>query len=342
MKIHYFQRYHQRENVATANTMLLLSRLYQYSQDKFFQLWKELFLEKKVSLEDFKPEINFQLQEKISQNGSVPDAIIEQKSFKIVVETKLSAEKFTKSQLEKHLKSFKKENYKILLTLAPAAMEQEEQNLVKNEILQKYNAESKRDHNSPVWHVNLTFEELTEKIQNVLDERDQEMQDVLDDYVSYCEQAKLFLNTKNWMWAQAIGQTFDFNVKNDLYYNKVSQGTRPYRYLGLYTKKSVCYIGEVIARFIATAPDDIRSEQGSILTEEYRSKIHLAMDTNPALLEEPHRYFFVEHFYPTDFKKETLGGLRGSRKFNLPLILDVQQLPDTEKIAQLLRGKSWN
>ena len=30
MKIHYFQRYHEKENVATANTMLLLSRLYQY------------------------------------------------------------------------------------------------------------------------------------------------------------------------------------------------------------------------------------------------------------------------------------------------------------------------
>lgn len=31
MKIHYFQRYHEKENVATANTMLLLLRLYSYS-----------------------------------------------------------------------------------------------------------------------------------------------------------------------------------------------------------------------------------------------------------------------------------------------------------------------
>ena len=39
MKIHYFQRYHEKENVATANTMLLLSRLYQYSSDKFFRFF---------------------------------------------------------------------------------------------------------------------------------------------------------------------------------------------------------------------------------------------------------------------------------------------------------------
>lgn len=36
MKIHYFQRCHGKENAATANTMLLLSRLYSYSPDKFY------------------------------------------------------------------------------------------------------------------------------------------------------------------------------------------------------------------------------------------------------------------------------------------------------------------
>ena len=42
MKIHYFQRYHTKENVSTANTMLLLSRLYQYSPDRFFLFLKQL------------------------------------------------------------------------------------------------------------------------------------------------------------------------------------------------------------------------------------------------------------------------------------------------------------
>lgn len=41
MKIHYFQRYHEKENVATANTMLLLSRLYSYSSNKFFRFLDE-------------------------------------------------------------------------------------------------------------------------------------------------------------------------------------------------------------------------------------------------------------------------------------------------------------
>ena len=31
MQIHYFQRYHSKENVDTSNTMLMLSRLYNYN-----------------------------------------------------------------------------------------------------------------------------------------------------------------------------------------------------------------------------------------------------------------------------------------------------------------------
>ena len=57
MKIHYFQRYHEKENVATANTMLLLSRLYSYSSDKFFR-----FLKSEYFSDSFDPEIIFTLQ----------------------------------------------------------------------------------------------------------------------------------------------------------------------------------------------------------------------------------------------------------------------------------------
>ena len=59
MKIHYFQRYHDKENVATANTMLLLSRLYQYSTGKFFKFLKSEFFP-----DSFEPELTFTLQDK--------------------------------------------------------------------------------------------------------------------------------------------------------------------------------------------------------------------------------------------------------------------------------------
>ena len=82
MQIHYFQRYHSKENVDTSNTMLMLSRLYNYNADKFFSMLNSLILG-----EDESPEITFDLQ--VAGDESVPDAVISQKSFKIVVETTL-------------------------------------------------------------------------------------------------------------------------------------------------------------------------------------------------------------------------------------------------------------
>lgn len=69
MKIHYFQRYHSKENVDTANTMLLLSRLYMYSPNRFFSFLKEYILE-----QSDEPQLTFDLQVKCK--NSVPDAMI--------------------------------------------------------------------------------------------------------------------------------------------------------------------------------------------------------------------------------------------------------------------------
>lgn len=68
MQIHYFQRYHSKENVDTSNTMLMLSRLYNYNADKFFVMLNALILG-----QDETPEITFELQ--VAGDESVPDAI---------------------------------------------------------------------------------------------------------------------------------------------------------------------------------------------------------------------------------------------------------------------------
>ena len=165
MKIHYFQRYHAKENVATANTMLLLSRLYSYSPDKFFRFFKLLNSEHLSAV--FNPEIIFTLQEK--SIDSIPDATITQESFKIVVETKMS-DWFYEDQLIRHLNSFKNETYKFMITLAPELMDED-----KKENFEKILKEYNQKQNSPVIHINTTFETIANSIGEALDERDYEI-----------------------------------------------------------------------------------------------------------------------------------------------------------------------
>ena len=337
MKIHYFQRYHTKENVATANTMLLLSRLYAYSTDKFFR-----FLKSQYFSDSFDPEIVFRLQE--SSADSVPDATITQESFKIVVETKMS-DWFYDDQLLRHLKSFHDEKNKVLLTIAPEPMSKEKMAGFM-EKLKEYN----KTQNYPVIHVNTTFEELADAVREVLDDRDYELQDILEDYCSYCNMDGLIPINDSWkfMKMQLAGKTLKFNLSENVYYDNAERGFRAHDFLGLYHQKSVRAIGKISARITAVMDDGklkYEAEFGT-LTEERKATIERAVSNAELygynLKTVKHRYFFVEKFYETDFKKITPNAPWGSRVFDLTQVLEMNQIPETVTIADLLKTKTWS
>jgi len=332
MEIHYFQRYHSKENVDTANAMLLLSRLYQSSADKFYS-----FLRTHILPDNFDPELVFRLQER-SEN-SVPDAVISQESFKIVVETKLHGN-FGLNQLVNHLKDFGTADCKILLTLDPALLE----GAFKSDIdlaVAKYNQEN----GTNVVHKHLTFKGLCDAVRTVIDD-DDELQDVIDDYEEYCNSSDLIPNDQQKMRMMLAGATIEFNKVHGVYYDRVNRGFSRHAYLGLYNQKSVRAIGKIKAIVAADRIDgqiEHKTEKGT-WEPGMEAIINAAM--NDAVnygynIERGHRFFFVDKFYDTDFPKTTLYPPRGCRMFNLADILGCDKLPQPEQIAELLRGKSW-
>ena len=340
MKIHYFQRYHAKENVATANTMLLLSRLYSYSPDKFFKFFKLLNLE--YLSEVFNPEIIFTLQEK--SIDSVPDATITQDSFKIVVETKIS-DWFYEKQLVRHLNSFKNETYKFMITIAPELMAKDKKESFEK-TLNLYNQKQI----TPVMHVNTTFETIANAIGEVLDERDYEIRAILDDYWEYCYKDGLISVSEAWkyMRMQLAGVTFDFNIESNIYYDNAEHSFREHNILGLYKNKSVRAIGKIIGRFTAIKTEngiEYECELGE-LTDERKKEIAKTIEDAKIsygfdLETVKHRYFFVEKFYETDFKKITPKAPMGTRIFDLTQILDSNDVSNIEELAQKLKEQTW-
>lgn len=339
MQIHYFQRYHSKENVDTSNTMLMLSRLYNYNADKFFAMLNALILK-----EDESPELSFDLQ--VVGDESVPDAVISQKSFKIVVETKLHNQ-FYKEQLVKHLGQFDREDIKILLTLDPRPMKQklfEEMTTV----LKKYNSENKECLVSPIKHVNLTFEKLVAAMEDIIDDRDTEIISVMDDYKKYCFDEQLIPDGYKWMRAIVAGTTFDDNMELNLFYDKESRKYSDHGYIGLYTDKSIRGIGKLKKTIIAVEKDGqmtYHAEDGESPTKEEIDRINeaikRAVDYGYNLKTVSHRYFMVEKFYPIDFRKTSKNPIQKSKFFNLAEMFGYQTMPDTEQIAKDLDGKSW-
>ncbi|WP_438732826.1 hypothetical protein [Enterococcus sp. DIV1314a] len=284
----------------------------------------------------------FNLQEK--SVDSIPDAAITQESFKIVVETKMS-DWFYSEQLMRHLNSFGDEKYKVMITLAHELMAEDKKNIFEQQLKEYNSAQSK-----PVIHINTTFEGIVNAIQEVIDDRDYEMQEVLDDYLNYCYNDGLIAVSDSWkfMRMQLAGTTLDFNVSQDIYYDNAERGFRAHDYLSLYKNKSVRAVGKISARITAVDTDNgmqYEVEFGE-LTEERKQKIADAIIDGVQhgydIKSSKHRYFFVEKFHETDFKKITPRAPMGTRVFDLTQILETEQLPETEDIAELLKTKTWS
>ena len=89
----------------------------------------------------------------------------------------------------------------------------------------------------------------------------------------------------------------------------------------------------------------IRALEYGDLTEGRKEIIRQAMDYGDSqgydLRNVEHRYFFVEKFYETDFKKASPRAPKGSRVFDLTEVMGTDQLPNTEKLAEDLKNKNW-
>ena len=171
--IHYFQRYSQKENVVTNNTLLLFSRLYSESPLKFKLFLNEL-------LDDFQINVGVDFQQQMKSKSSIPDGSITQESFKLSIETKLS-DNFDISQLVNHFDSFGNENTQVLIGLGPKSISPNKENEIKKE-LKKYN----ENENKRIQFISLTFENIINSFIEVTEQFDFELRGLIEDYEQFC------------------------------------------------------------------------------------------------------------------------------------------------------------
>jgi hypothetical protein len=341
-KIHYFQRYSQRENAVTNNTMLLLSRLYNDSPKRF-----EDFLNSLISDSDTNCDIgpNFSQQEGNATRSSTPDAAITQSSLKLLIETKLYDNQ-DKGQLLRHLDGFTNEDCQILLLINPTDPTPEF-NKVVIEAVAAHNEACK----TSVRYSSTTFKQIISALEDVLAPHDVIIFEILNDYRDYCASENLLSNHEAVMRAITSGGSFPDNMEYGIYYDPISRGYSPHNYIGLYNKKSVRAIGElskvVQAQFDKESKtfESITSISGGEPTEDELDRIkgimHAAMNNNGWNIYKDHKFFIVEKFHPTNFPKTTKYPIQRTKFFDLGSVLERDSLPSCEEVAQLLTQKSW-
>lgn len=334
-KVHYFQRYNQKENVVTNNTLLLLSRLYSRSP-----LYLEAFLNDLVEEGDIDVGIGFTQQDP-SSGGSVTDGLLVQRSLKMVVETKI-VPNARLDQLEKHLAVFDGEETQILLLLAPS-----EPTLDFRERLGRAVRDHSALHEGEVLHVCATFGRIIQSYEGALPSHDYEMWELLEDYKDFCAGEGLLPREEYRMRAVPCGKTIEENSALGVYYQPASRPYRDHKYVGIYKHKRVQYVGEIEATIAADLTQNglQRVDGGVPPTLEQCARIEdavrSAQERHGFDIGTNHRFFLVGRFFPTDYRKASPGGMLNHRYFDLGEILGIDNLPDAEGIAERLAGKEW-
>lgn len=336
-QITYFPRYSQRENIATNNTLLLMSKLYDYNRLKFGKFLAKLGDESS----DIAENLHLQFSQQKGTGASVVDGFILQESMKLVVETKLKDPNFSIDQLKRHLLAFDqgeyKERYRMLILLSPGRTEPSK------DILEATGKE--------VPTLYTTFEHIIATVRDCLSDHDEEMLAVLEDFEAFCSGEDLLPRDEFTMFVPPCRLSFGDNVRYRLYYSPRSRNRRKSQFLGIYADKSVRRIG----RITKIVPCRIDIEQDKVvplssykgeISEEENDRILGATEAAKERgwdISDSHNFYLCDEMFETDFKKISSGGIPSHRYFDLGKVLDLNELPsDVQEIGARLKCRTWN
>ncbi len=340
--IHYFPRYSQKENMVTNNTLLLFNRLYQHHTHRFKQ-----FINLILEDSDLELDTTVKFSQQVKATGSIPDAVVEQESFKIVIETKLYGQQ-NLPQLMGHLTSFSNEDKQILLWINTDPISQ----MYREEIEKEINIYN-RAHKTSIQFAFTTFKEICKKFKEVLNPYEVEMIDLINDFEAFCYDANLIPHHESLMRSLLTSKTLERNFKYNLYYAPRTRNYRLHKYIGLYGAKAIRGIGEISCIIDADFNHDtqevdiINTLQGHLSPQQKQDIIDVIKEVLETEGQDlgggDQRFFLVKQFIPCEFKKITKGAPQGTRYFDLTQFIEnFTDEMSIEEIAQQLNQTTWN
>lgn len=308
--VSHFQRYAQRENHVTNNTLLVLRHLYQASPAKLGQVIGEIVGQEAIT-------IGPTFEQQIVAKASIPDGVITQSPFRLYIETKLGAAPGDE-QLNRHLKSIKAagSGAAYLVALSASAMTPS----IRDSFADRASDEG-------VTFATLTFTELVETLRRTCAEHEIALSSILDDYEAFLASENLLVDTEDWMIVAPCGVSFEENARFGVYYDETYRPVRPpYAYFGAYKQKCIGLVGRIETVAICEYLDGqviVKDVERGTPTQSDLDRIRAIMDatTYYDLKANPQRYYVMDELAPTKLTKRDKGPVMGTRYLKLPPLL---------------------
>lgn len=310
-----------------------MARIYQNSASRASKFLTDITGVTDVTGEPVEIGIEISQQEKAKK--SVPDGTIIQRSFRILIESKIDSE-FDEKQLLRHAEGFEGESQQILLLLTKQHIDAKDKHRISKTIGNKY---------PNVVFCNSTFETICTALRGLFAIHESDMQALSDDYIDYCSDAGMVDQSRFLMRIVPCGKSFDINREYGVYFDPSDRGYRRHDYVGIYKDKAVRVLWKIESVF------DVDYEGGRLDktliqgcdTDKYDDKLVTVIGDAEVQcgykIAKGHR-FFCGIPIETNYIKTSFGGLYGRRFVNLKeKIGDFSD--DASEVAEKLKGKHW-
>jgi hypothetical protein len=332
--ISYFQRYSQRENHVTNNTLLVLRHLYQTAPGKLEQVVREIVGQEAVSL-----GLTFHQQTRGS--ASVPDGLISQAPFRLYFETKLGPS-LDRDQILRHIQSIADERTPATGEAFLVGLSTEVMPSPEKEVLA---AAAKAQ---GIVFVATSFVELVAALDAACASHDVALRAVLDDFNEFLASEGLLFQSEDWMLVVPCGVSLAENQRFGIYYDGIDRPRRsPCTFLGAYSEKAVRLVGRITAilacGYANGVAEVIEVERGAA-TDEALERIAAVIEATSYydLRTQPQRYYVVDEFAPTNLIKRDKGPIRGAQYLQisslLPTATQVRGM-SSQALAKTLDGR---
>jgi hypothetical protein len=332
-EISLFSDYQTKENSLTNHCGLILKLLYEENPTSFEEAISSL------TSTDF--VINPTFEQQVKKDTSIPDLVIEQKSFSIFFETKRT-DWFYSDQINRHLAGFKKNvDYNILFLLSNFEIDNPEEKFQKQIDIAK---------SVKILLVPISFEDFVETLESV--DSSDVFKKFLAEFRTYLDRNGYFPSWKYLLevvnCASTIHEVHDQNVFMCPNTGGVYSHRRA-KYFGGYKWKNVKYIHEIKAVVVVEKDYDNvyvqwnnSNESANELIQEAKNKISLWKYRQDEIRNNGIQVFLLENPYEVNYQKTSKGGLYGNKKYFWNLAKELNATNSEELATEILKNRmTW-
>lgn len=324
-QISLFSGYEQKENRTTNYVLLMLKLVYDESPALLAEVLSA------VVGRELGGEIGVQFRQQEKHGGSVPDGLVVQHPFTLFIETK-SWDWFYDDQLETHMAGLVDSGPGLKILLALSNFEEDEVSRFQS----VYKIVEEKFANQVVFGAT-SFEQFLQALREL--DVSPSLKATIGDFAAYLDGAGLLPNWKNLLDVINCVSTVH-EIEGGTYLCPAQGGAYQHlrsRFFGMYANKTVSKVAEIEAVVDVMAVDEqtIKWVNGDLDREVAKERaVELLGQFRPGVM--PTRVFILGPLFETDFRKDTRGGMLGSKQYF------TVKAGSTEELADQLNGKTWS